>query len=91
MRKFFHPLTTIDRVILGMICLFRYVSRKKIEVKEWEFAEQALSIDPKFASAYNLLASAYGNLGYHTENSRKAFELSDRQNCRLTNERDLLS
>ena len=47
--------------------------------KSIELSEQAIALDPKFAIAYSVLASAYGNLGYPAKGKewlRKAFELS---------------
>jgi serine/threonine protein kinase/Flp pilus assembly protein TadD len=49
--------------------------------KAVEALEQAVKIDPKYASAYVLLGAAYGNLGYPSqtsENYRRALELSAR-------------
>ena len=50
--------------------------------KSVELLEQAIALDPNFATAYDTLASAYGNLGYAAkwrEYERKAFELSTTQ------------
>jgi len=49
--------------------------------KAVEALEQAVKIDPKYASAYVLLGAAYDHLGYPSqsnENFQKALELSDR-------------
>ncbi|MFX0206261.1 MAG: protein kinase [Candidatus Hodarchaeota archaeon] len=46
-----------------------------------QFMGRAVALDPEFASAYRVMAVAYGNLGYSTEWRKylqKAFELSDR-------------
>jgi len=48
--------------------------------KSLELLEQAIALDPKSASAYSLLGTVYGNLGYTSsskEYRRKAFELSE--------------
>ena len=49
--------------------------------KAVESLEQAVKIDPKYASAYVLLGNAYNSLGYSSklnENLQRALELSDR-------------
>ena len=48
--------------------------------KSIDLLEQAIALDPNFASAYSLLGTVYGNLGYTSkrkEYARRAFELSD--------------
>ncbi|OGD27838.1 MAG: hypothetical protein A2028_00070 [Candidatus Aminicenantes bacterium RBG_19FT_COMBO_59_29] len=48
--------------------------------KSIELLEQAVALDPKFATAYYLLAHVYNHLGFSTkygEFMRKAFELSE--------------
>jgi serine/threonine protein kinase/tetratricopeptide (TPR) repeat protein len=49
--------------------------------KSIELLEQAIALDPKFATAHMLLGIVYSNLGYvlkYQEHSRRAFELSER-------------
>ncbi|OGO02488.1 MAG: hypothetical protein A2Y72_04010 [Chloroflexi bacterium RBG_13_53_26] len=49
--------------------------------KAVEALEQAVKIDPKYASAYVLLAATYNNLGYVSQSKeiyKKALDLSDR-------------
>jgi tetratricopeptide (TPR) repeat protein/tRNA A-37 threonylcarbamoyl transferase component Bud32 len=48
--------------------------------KSIELLEQAIALDPKFATAYSLLGASYSNLGYSSKDRefrRKAFELSE--------------
>jgi len=49
--------------------------------KSIELLEQAIALDPKFATAHMLLGIVYSHLGYvlkYQEHSRRAFELSER-------------
>jgi eukaryotic-like serine/threonine-protein kinase len=81
--KFDVPLeaTTSSLEALKAFSMGATISETKGQAESIPFFRHAIELDPNFALAYLYLGNAYGNMGQenlHTENIKKAYELSAR-------------